>query len=326
MTVARTEAEVSTVVRAFECRTGILALTVDGTSVWQMLRFEVSLRLQGLEVGREALPRKRLVRGLANGIVQFLFQKRCRILCKTYDSAHRVVTAKGTRDIYFDDLLEALPKAAKMSSCDADGYERRMANAERPPTFDDTSIIVASAVLGRLFPVSGNEQTWKKISQAIITEWGFVDYTPERIRLSYSVFRWRSLLYRAFLWRCGARVVICPDAGQFGLLHAAKRAGVPYIELQHGVYTQAHPNSLPNDLSQAECEAIMLPDRLAAYGAFSAESLAGSALERFDRIALVGAAFISKARALRLQGGKRDDAPMLLLTTQGVARKRLSTL
>lgn len=323
MTVMRTEAEVSTAVRAFERKTGILALAVDGSSVWQLLRFEVSLRHQGLEVGRQALPRKRLVRSIVTGARQFLFQKRCRVLCKTYDSAHRIVTAKGIRDIYFDDLVEALPQVAKMSSCDADGYEERRSKAEIPPVFDDTSIVVLSAVFGRLFPVSGNAQIWHEVSRAIVAEWGFTDYTPDRIRRLYSVFRWRSFFYRLFLWRCGARVVLCPDAGQFGLMQAAQRRGVPYIELQHGVYTRVHPNSLPDDLSPAEREAVMLPDRLAAYGAFSAEALAGSALERFGRISLVGAAFISKARALRAQRKKKDEPPTLLLTTQGVAREAL---
>lgn len=323
MTAMRTEAEVSVAVRAFERKTGILALAVDGTSIWQLLRFEVSLRHQGLEVGRQAVPRKRLVRGVVNGALQFLFQKRCRVLCKTYDSAHRIVTATGIRDIYFDDLVEALPQAVKMSSCDADGYEARLSKAEIPPVFDDTSIIVVSAVLGRLFPVTGNAQIWDQVSRAIVAEWSFADYTPDRIRRLYSVFRWRRLLYRLFLWRCGAHVVICPDAGQFALMQAAHRRGVPYIELQHGVYTSVHPNSLPDDLTPAEREAVMLPDRLAAYGAFSVEALAGSALKRFERIALVGAAFISKARALRAERQNADEPPTLLLTTQGVAREEL---
>lgn len=323
MSVMRTEAEVSIAVRAFERKTGILALAVNGTSIWQLLRFEVSLRCQGLEVGRPGLPRKRLVRSVVTGAIQFLFQKRCRVLCKTYDSAHRVAAANGIRDIYFDDLAEMLPQTVKMSSCDADGYEERLSKAETPPVFDDTSIIVISAVLGRFFPVSGHGQIWNEISRAIIAEWGFEEYTPDRIRRLYSIFQWRSLLYRLFLRRCRARVVICPDAGQFALMHAARQRGVPYIELQHGVYTQVHPNSLPGDLSAAERRVVMLPDRLAAYGAFSAEALEGSALERFGRIALVGTAFISKARALRAQRIKKEEPPTLLLTTQGVAREAL---
>ncbi len=82
MSVMRTEAEVSSEVRAFERKTGILALAVHGTSVWQLLRFEVSLRHQGLELRRQALPRSRLVRSIVIGASQFLFQKRCRVLCK----------------------------------------------------------------------------------------------------------------------------------------------------------------------------------------------------------------------------------------------------
>ncbi len=234
-----------------------------------------------------------------------------------------MITAKGIRDIYFDDLVEALPQSVKMSSCDSDAYEERLSHAEIPPVFDDTSIIVVSAMLGRLFPVSGHAQIWNEISRAIVTEWGFADYTPERVRRLYSVFRWRSVLYRFFLWRCGAKVVICPDAGQFALLHAARLRNVPYIELQHGVYTRVHPNSLPADLSPAERAAVNASRQSCCLRRVLCRGSASSALERFGRIDLIGAGFISKARALRAQRAKNEEPPTLLLTTQGVAREAL---
>ena len=57
-----TEAEVSTFVRDFERRTGVFAERVNGSAVWQLIRFEISVRIQGL--GLERAPAGRRCAGL----------------------------------------------------------------------------------------------------------------------------------------------------------------------------------------------------------------------------------------------------------------------
>lgn len=318
-----TEAEVSTFVRDFERRTGVFAERVNGTAVWQLIRFEVSVRIQGLGLARAPAGRGRLLGSLVRGLFQFIRLPRSSYFCKTFDSAYRRETPSGFEDIYFDDLRPVLPDMIKVSSCDVSGYERRIDKAVTPPVFDDTSVIALSAILGRIFPVVLRNAAFESISQAIINELGFEDYTPARIRRVYNVFKWRVMLYRLLLRRVRPKAVLCPDNGQFGLMSAAQHFGIPYVEMQHGVFTHVHPNALPPDLSPEEASGLLMPSSFAVYGKFSADVLQDSWLYKNNRVHPVGAPFLERARAIRASQYQPGVIPRITLSTQGIARKPL---
>jgi len=318
-----TEAEVATFVRDFERRTGVFAERVNGSAVWQLIRFEVSVRIQGLGLERAPAGRRRLVGSLWRGFLQFFRLPRSSYFCKTFDSAYRRETADGFEDIYFDDLKPVMPDMIKVSSCDVAGYEQRIAKASTPPIFDDTSVIALSAILGRVFPVVVRNQAFEAISRAIINELGFKDYTPARIRRVYNVFWWRVMLYRLVLRRVRPRAVLCPDNGQFGLMSAAQHFGIPYVEMQHGVFTHVHPNALPPDLSEDEARGLLMPSSFAVYGKFSADVLHDSWLYMNNRVHPVGAPFLERARAVRASQYRPGTIPRITLSTQGIARKAL---
>lgn len=321
--VKPTEAEVSILVRDFEHRTGIFKHLVKGTAVWQLIRFEVSLRVQGLGLDRAPAGRSRLVGGLAKGLLQYFRLHRAAYFCKTFDSAYRRQTSAGFEDVYFDDLKAVISDMLKVSSCDATGYEDKVASAAHPPAFDDTAVIALSAILGRVLPVNFQSPAYAAISRAIVDEWGYTDYTPARIRRVYNVFWWRSVLYRLLLSRVRPRAVLCPDNGQFGLMRAAQSKGIPYIEMQHGVFTHVHPNALPPDLSDEEAEGILIPQSFAVYGKFSADVLRESWLHINGRVHPVGAPFLERARAIREADYRPGGRPRITLSTQGIARLEL---
>jgi hypothetical protein len=318
-----TEAEVSTYVRDFERRTGVFAERVNGTAVWQLIRFEVSVRIQGLGLERVPAGRRRLVGSLLRGFFQFFRLPRSSYFCKTFDSAYRRETPAGFEDIYFDDLGPVMPDMIKASSCDAAGYELRIAKAAMPPVFDDTSVIALSAILGRVFPVVARNPAFEAISQSITSELGYEDYTPARIRRVYNVFWWRVMLYRLVLWRVRPMAVLCPDNGQFGLMGAAHYFGIPYIEMQHGVFTHIHPNALPPDLLEHEATGLLMPSKFIAYGKFSADILHDTWLSLNNRVHPVGAPFLERARAIRASQYKPGGTPRITLSTQGIARRAL---
>lgn len=318
-----TEAEVSTFVRKFEHRTGVFAERVNGVAVWQLIRFEVSVRIQGLGLERAPASRGRLVSSLVHGFKQFFRLPRSSYFCKTFDSAYRRETPGGFEDIYFDDLKAVLPGMIKVSSCDAAGYEQRISQAATPPVFDDTSVIALSAILGRIFPVVFRNKGFETISRAIVDELEFEDYTPARIRRVYNVFWWRVMLYRLVLARVRPRVVLCPDNGQYGLMAAAQNRNIPFIEMQHGVFTHVHPNALPPDLTADEARGLLMPSSFAVYGKFSADVLRDSWLYMNDRVHPVGAPFLERARAVRETQYKPGSKPRITLSTQGIARKAL---
>lgn len=318
-----TEAEVSVFVREFERRTGVFAERVNGSAVWQLIRFEVSVRIQGLGLERAPAGRRRLVGSLLRGFLQFFRLPRSSYFCKTFDSAYRRETPAGFEDIYFDDLKPVMPDMIKVSSCDAAGYEQRIAKASTPPVFDDTSVIALSAILGRLFPVVVRNPAFGAISRAITSELGFDDYTPARIRRVYNVFWWRVMLYRLVLRRVRPKAVLCPDNGQFGLMSAAQHFDIPYIEMQHGVFTHVHPNALPPDLSEDEARGLLMPSSFAVYGKFSADVLHDSWLYMNNRVHPVGAPFLERARAVRASQYRPGAVPRITLSTQGIARRAL---
>jgi len=100
-----TEAEVHILVRAFEDKCQLFSRRVDGICIWQLIRFELSMRKQRGGLARALLPRRRLVNGAMTGLLQFLWpSKKYDYLCKTFDSAHRGQDADRTVDVYFDDL------------------------------------------------------------------------------------------------------------------------------------------------------------------------------------------------------------------------------
>lgn len=317
-----TEAEVSAIVRSFEERWDLFSKVVDGVCLWQLIRFEVSLRKQRGGLIRAPLSRKRLVIGVLFGILQYLLPgRRYHYLCKTYDSAHRGIQADQAVDIYFDALCDEIHGGAKISSYDAAGFEDRTSIARRRPVFDDTSIIVLSAILGRYFPFKSTDPVFNLLADALGQEFGFSDYTAGRLARHYNVFRWRSYLYSLVLRKFAPAVVLVPDSGQFALMDACRNGGVAFVELQHGVFTAVHPNVLPEELSSKTN--VIKPSILAAYGNFTREVLQGTALEAEGRIEAVGALSIERARLLRDSMFQPSEEIKVTITTQGVAAQQL---
>jgi hypothetical protein len=52
----RSEAEVASILEEFERRNAVFRLTVDGISLWRLLRFEISFTLQNLGLTRPSIP------------------------------------------------------------------------------------------------------------------------------------------------------------------------------------------------------------------------------------------------------------------------------
>ena len=53
----RSEAEVASILREFERRRDAFRLTVDGISLWRLLRFEIAMTMQDFGLAGRAIPR-----------------------------------------------------------------------------------------------------------------------------------------------------------------------------------------------------------------------------------------------------------------------------
>jgi hypothetical protein len=225
---------------------------------------------------------------------------------------------RGYYDVYFDDLIDAVPGGGKLSSIDAGGYENNERGAFRKPIFDDTSVFIASTILGRLRPATRDITAFAQLSKLLADEIELPAFTPEHIRRKYSVFQWRRFCYRLVLGRLQARAVLVPNSGQFSLYMAARDLGIPFVEMQHGLFTDTHPDCLPAYALESDAD-VMLPDLMTVYGTYTAGLLAETAVGRAGRIRIVGNPEIERGRAERARAFRPNrERPVVTLTAQAV--------
>lgn len=309
-------------VEAFERRHRVFADLCQGVSLWRLVRFEVMTELTRGTLYRRPPERAALLAGSLQGARTFLLPPRhAAYVCKTYASALRREEGGRWLDIHFDDLLRAVPGGVKMCSYDAGGYREQLRRALIAPRIDETGILVASAILGRIPPPMADRLLCGRLSERIRTELGLASFTPARLQRKASTFRWRRRLFRGILRRVRPHAILVPNTGQFALLAAAQDLGIRFIELQHGLFGADHPDALPDfALDMAEPRALLLPDRVALYSPYWQARLAGTAVATLGRLAIAG-----RPGTAPVAAGPGDDGPVLV-TAQGIEGERLAAL
>jgi hypothetical protein len=136
-----------------------------------------------------------------------------------------------------------------------------------------------------------------------------------------STVYWQARLYQLLLVRIKPQAILVSDTGEYGLRIAAGRAGVPFIELQHGVFDASHPDAVPAWVT-GPAEALVLPNILASRGRYWIECLAETRQGR-DHAVPVGNEFIDEARQRR-KARAAARTVHFVLTTQGLDSLRLA--
>lgn len=321
----RTEAEAAAILAGFETEHRLFALSARGVSVWRLMRFPVGFALQNLPFERVPLPRGELLAAFLRSLWGLArLPSGARYAVRTYVSALRIHGQRGYEDIYFERLLEEAPGGVRLYSLNAPGYFGRPASS-RVPAVDCTAVTVLGALLARALPVREGDATFARLGALIGGELGLDEFPAERIRRMFSSFWWQSRLYAWILRRLGAKTVFAADTGERALLGACQRLGVRFIELQHGIFTPNHPDSLPYSAVQSVGEApLLLPDTVALYGDYWMDRLAETALGKTDRLLPAGASVIEKFREMRERIFHPSAVcPRLVVTTQGIDRDAL---
>ncbi|HEV7346647.1 MAG TPA: hypothetical protein VGN60_13550 [Devosia sp.] len=319
------EPEISSQIQDFEQRHNAFAIRDGGISLWQLMRFEASVELQNLELRRSPIARSQLLLSLPRAAWQFATGRRgYRYVGKTSNSGLRDQRNGTYRDIYFDDLIDAVPGGALFSSLDATGFEQNGRHAHRQPIFDDTAVVVGSAVMGRLLGRRSPSVASTQLANHLASSLGLAEFTAARVQRKYDVFRYRTALYRRVLKQFRVRSVLAANTGLFALIAATRSLGIPYVEVQHGDFGVHHPESLPVSAFDTGLEGLLLPDRMAVFGQRDVERLAGTALGQLARLRPVGAPAIAAGRALREQSFRSDPGlPVVTFTSQGFAREQV---
>jgi hypothetical protein len=96
-----------------------------------------------------------------------------------------------------------------------------------------------------------------------------------------------------------------------------------FVELQHGIFTQNHPDVLPNKPElDASDRGLLLPDMIGLYGDYWSNIHRHTLLGRANRLKSVGASLMEELR-LRRQTNLHEGVLSLLVTTQGLVREEL---
>lgn len=323
--VVRTEAEAAIILGRFESEHRLFELSVEGVSIWRLLRFPVGFALQNLPFERTHLPRGDLLVSLMRSLRDLArLPGGVRYAVKSYVSALRVLGEGGYEDIYFERLLEEVPGGVRLFSFNAAGYAGRRGSSSAP-TIDCTAVTILGALLARVFPVREGDAAFARLSTLIADDLGLEGFPSGRIRRMFSSFWWQSRLYGWVLRRLGARTVLAADTGERALLAACQRLGGRFIELQHGIFTPDHPDALPaHALRAAQTTELLLPDRVALYGDYWFSRQSGSALGKAGRLLSAGSSVIEKLRARRMAAFRpAEDCPHMVVTTQGIDRDAL---
>lgn len=312
---------------AFETRHRLFEAQCDGWSMWRVLR-----RVVHREVTAEDQPDALLApatsrfRGISAKVAQLLARMiappRADLVLINLTSALRDQAGDRYRDIYFDDLLDTGLTAFKIEVPNSAAFNARSGRAVRPAQVNFLAVDFLARLRARLRPLPNEVLAFCDTLSARLRDELGVTLPPRWIRRTIGATREQARIYERLLRRIRPRAVLVVDTAEFPMLIAARNAGVPLVEVQHGTFTSEHPDAIPAlpDLDQAS---LLLPDRYAAFGNYWKRELAGCAMPP-EHIVPTGYALTDRMRALR---AKRVPSGQLrlLLTSQGIATAELVT-
>lgn len=296
---------------------------VDGWSAWRVLRFPVHLTMLGLPMALQTRPQWIRILEALRATPRYLWllatAGRLDLFVKTCRTALRLRLGDKFRDVYFDALIERGYSALKLEEINSPNFEAQAAAAWRPSDLNPIVFTFWGRVLGKLFPVDAGEFC-KKVSD-LLRQYADTSIEPGWLLAQLSSLYWQIRLYSLLLRRVRPRAAFIADTGEYALRIAAKRNGIPLVEMQHGVFDNDHPDAVPLWATGTPAE-LVLPDILACYGDYWIERLEGTHQGATCAIP-VGNQLIENARQRRRKRGP-TAARHLVLTSQGIDTVRLA--
>lgn len=301
--------------RQLEERTRLFSERYDGWSPWRVMRNVVDRTATGMPVtlpGRSAV--RRLAEAIFGGLALawvLLRGRRVDLLVKTARSALREEREGRFRDVYFDGLLEGGDGWLKIEEDNAAAFAARARRAEKPAQLNASTFTLFGRIMGKVAPA--HVEAFARRAHAVLTEEFDVVPSVDTLRMRVSTVRWQAVLFGLLLRRVRPRAVLVSDTGEYALILACRRAGVPIIELQHGLFDSLHPDAVPQAAGTAE--ALLAPHALASRSRYWMSQLTGThhGLVAFA----VGSAALDRAREVRAARAP-DGVFRIVVASQGL--------
>ena len=298
-------------------------VTIDGWSAWAIVRPHVISRLANLPLAAATrVPMADRARRALGDLVRAATAGRRRVLLKTYASG--LVEADGDRfrDVWFDDLALDIGDVYKVEAVNNPLFAERSRRAllSRAITNEAVDGFLPGAV-GRLAGAPGVAEAARALVERMRGEPELAGLDEPFLRRVLAAFHWSTRAWGALLARVQPSVVLTADPFEASLTAAARRRGIPVVELQHGLNDPAHHAAYAwGPEARPFRDRLPLPDRLFLYGEHWRSRLASAGFWD-DELTSVGSARMDRYRALAIP--RPTDHGVIVVTTQGLDVPRL---
>lgn len=300
--------------QSIETKHDLLQYTLDGWSVWCLLRFPLQFAL----VTPGTVPASRVPLGKrialsARDASRLVRPAGARYVVKTYSSGLVEREGEHYKDVWFDDLIRELGSVFKMEQVNNLMFAARRARALIPSDVTTSAIELLASLLARTWRPPRAMVVAQALSAVLQQETGGSIFSEEEVALRLRLFLAHKLLYRRILTRIRPRFLLVADPGEHATIAAAKELGLTTVELQHGGTTDHYHSGYSWTTYAIPHRSTMpIPDRLFVYGDHTKHEVDRHGFWG-DSIRVVGCPRVDQYRDRRI--GPDSDGPVVLLTT-----------
>jgi hypothetical protein len=290
---------------------------LDGWCVWPIFRKIVGDRLANLQhdsAAAGAPSRKWILKYALADVAKLARLKSSPTLVKTYITGLLDRDPDGRfRDIWFDDLLVALGDGVKIEALNSRAFLSRRDKRVWP---DDLTTSLASIVTNSIVPRLPASRKVRRVASelgaAMNAAFGPI-VSAASIESVLAGFEADRVFYGRVLKWVRPKRVLTADFGEYALTSVAREAGIPVLELQHGVTDRFHPAYSWTQTAVPFSRKMLVADRLLLYGEAWKEEMDVSGFWG-PRLEVTGSLRIDRWRSFPVS--RRRDA--ILITTQGI--------
>jgi len=309
--------EIHEVVTRVEESADLLRHTLDGWSVWPVLRNGVMARLAAVRPTRAARSRV-VLRAALMELPALARLPRASLLAKTPISHLREGEGDGFKDVFVDDAVREVGDFVKLDSLNAPAFVARRSRAVVRAAASTSAIEVAAAALAISVPVPRIRRLAERIGSDLRAGGG-IETDSRWIERQLLYFHWLRRAYGPVFRRVRPRAVLVTTIGEHAFVAAARETGARVIEYQHGISDRYHRAYSWTEYASYYKQRMPIPQHIFLFGEHWREELAYSGFWG-DELCVVGSTRIDEYRARRRQRNP-SVAPRVVWTTQGVARE-----
>ncbi|NCG10905.1 MAG: hypothetical protein GWP33_07475 [Alphaproteobacteria bacterium] len=291
----------------------------NGWSVWRLLRTRYFSEIVSFNVRVERQLRYYNLIRLPFYTVQLLFAllwaKKDQLFLKTYRTAFRGSPGGESRDIFYGYIREKYEKAFCLEQVNSRHYGTQRSRLKHKPLAATEPIDFLAYLLSRFTRDSRLDTAVDEILDLIQNEDNIPVLESSSLKRNMRRMKIEARIYGLLFKWLKPKAVFVADAGDYPMLIAARNYGVPFIELQHGVFGEMHPDNIPSSAENDKTD-LLIPDYFLSFGEFWLNQLENSAYKKRHTVA-IGIQDVDHFRNSIRKRTENQESPVFLFTSQG---------